>query len=63
MGAKAAAEFPHSFDGVEIGAIRRQKHQLQFLALRLEPWLQIASMVVFGVVQNYKDLFISPATA
>ena len=63
MGAQAPGEFPYPLDGIQIGAVRRQKVQAQDLTMLAQPRLEDSGMMPTCVVhENYHRALLSPVT-
>jgi hypothetical protein len=63
MRAKASGQFPHTFDGVEIGAIRRKEEKGQKTPMLMEPSPEFSGVVPSGVVQDEYNLSTRPMEA
>ena len=52
MGTETSRHFPHAFDGIEIGAIRRKEIEFNSLTKVMKPGLQNGGMVMTGVIDD-----------
>jgi len=63
VGAEATNQLPDPLDGIELGAVRREKVEAEGMAMLIQPRLEQASVMPPGVVENYDHLPPSPALA
>lgn len=54
VGRQSAGELPNPLDWIEFWTVWRQEHEREHLAVRVQPGLEHAGVVVLGIVQ-YQD--------
>jgi hypothetical protein len=61
VGRQPTSDLPNPLDWVEFWTVWRQEHEREYLAVRVQPWLEHSGVVVLGVVQ-YQDKALATGT-
>ena len=52
VGRQPTSDLPNPLDWVEFWTVWWQEHEREYLAVRVQPWLEHSGVVVLGVVQH-----------
>ena len=63
MSTESSRQLPNTLDGIEVGAVRRQKVELNSGAMVGQPRLEIGGVMELGIIDDQKYLTIWPGVA